>query len=372
MRPVASALLVYIEPTPYVLGLIRELVRTGRIPVEVWFLRENVSQAWHLGLPDGCRVVEPGTVRLIRMASQLMANGNVALVHLGGWGGDIRLSVLMFMAWWHRIPLFIESDTQRPVAAAWWRRAIKSLIYPVLFRAPAKFLPGGKRQAEYLKSYGVKDDRIQIAQMTVDVVAMTSFLQGFNECARLAWRANKGIPSDALLFLFVGRLEPHKGIAPLLEEFGRFVATHPSARLVMVGDGSVRALVDRQASSCTWLVALGRLQGEELHCAYCAADVLVVPSEFEPWGLVVNEGMAAGLPVIASNRVGCVDDLIAGRMTGLVYEYENPSGLYDALCMMSDSPDTRARLGRNARQLMTNWTLQAESERVMVAWNSAL
>jgi glycosyltransferase involved in cell wall biosynthesis len=117
-----------------------------------------------------------------------------------------------------------------------------------------------------------------------------------------------------------------------------------------------------------WMVALGRLAGEELLSAYCAADVFVLPSRFEPWGLVVNEAMAAGLPVVASIRVGCVDDLIDGRDTGVVYNFADPEGLFDALHKLLCDVDGVRRMGSNARRLISSWTLRAEAERVVTAW----
>lgn len=369
--PVSSAngaLLVYLEPTPYILDLLRELRQFCQIPFDVWFLKENASQNWNLELPEYCRVVKHGLAAFIGDVRQLLRTREPSLVHLGGWGGDRRLSILILMTWAHGIPLFIESDTQEPFEESRWRRALKRLAYPTLFRIPAMFLPGGTRQSRYLKSYGVTDERIQIARMTVDVSTIISFSDRFDVAQRLAWRKRRGISPEATVFLFVGRLEPHKGIVPLIEAFERVFREDSCARLVVVGDGSSREIVETQAAKCDWLVALGRLDGDELLCAYCMADVFVLTSSFEPWGLVVNEAMAAGLPVVVSSRVGCVEDLVDGVDSGLVYTFDDADGLVSSLRSLLHGKELRAAMGRNARRVISAWTLRGEAERMMAAW----
>src|SRR4029077_18085376 len=104
-----------------------------------------------------------------------------------------------------------------------------------------------------------------------------------------------------------------------LSAFARAVAENSDLRLVIVGDGSLRALIETVASDADDRVTyLGRLRAADVQRAYLAADLLVLPSLFEPWGLVVNEAMACGLPVIASDRVGCAEDLVRHGQTGLV------------------------------------------------------
>ena len=88
--------------------------------------------------------------------------------------------------------------------------------------------------------------------------------------------------------------------------------------LAVAGDGSLRAHVEAIAAKPDCRVTyLGRLSGDDVLRSYLAADLLVLPSLFEPWGLVINEAMACGLPVIVSDRVGCADDLVRPAETGL-------------------------------------------------------
>ena len=82
----------------------------------------------------------------------------------------------------------------------------------------------------------------------------------------------------------------------------------------------------------------------------------------------MNEAMAAGLPVVASNRVGWVDDLIAEKDSGIVYDFNDAAGLFDALRNLLLDVEARHQMGSNASHLISSWTLRAEAERVVAAW----
>src|SRR5580704_16308654 len=243
-----------------------------------------------------------------------------------------------------RIPVAVESDTAegRP-DRSWrhfWRHWVKKLLYPLLFRLPSRFLPGGTRQARYLRQYGVAQERMTIAQMTVDVCAIRRFCSQNREAARSAARARWRMPADDRIVLFVGRLEASKGLQALLSAFARAVAEENDLCLAIAGDGSFRAHVEAIAAKPDCRVSyLGRLSGDDVLRAFLAADLLVLPSLFEPWGLVVNEAMACGLPIIVSDRVGCADDLIRHGETGLVVSAGSATELASALGQLAqDEP----------------------------------
>jgi len=364
------AVLLYLEPTPYILGLLEEIRAQSPWPVEAWFLGQDLSQDWRLQLPDYCRIVDGSAGGAFREIRKVIRKPRVRILHLCGWGGHGALAPSIMLASLYGVPVVVESDTQEPFDAPLLRRLAKRVLYPALFRIPKMFLPGGIRQRDYLKSYGVPDAKLRIAQMTVDVASIKRFARGFGTERRAAWRSAHRIDQGAVVFLFVGRLEKHKGLGTLIAAFGQLAPSNLAARLVIVGDGSMREEVARAAAADSRILSCGRLQGGELLAAYCAADVLVLPSQFEPWGLVVNEAMACGLSVIASDRVGCVDDLILGRDTGIVYPAEQPEALLRAMRQAASNDEARRRMIANASRVIAGWTLQEEAARVVAAWNS--
>jgi glycosyltransferase involved in cell wall biosynthesis len=140
----------------------------------------------------------------------------------------------------------------------------------------------------------------------------------------------------------------------------------------MVGDGSMRADLAKMALADHRICCTGRLSGTALLDVYAAADVFVLPSRFEPWGLVINEAMACGLPVIATDRVGCVDDLVIDGETGYVVSSESMDALTSVMTKLCQDQILREKMAYNSRSLIAGWTIQKEAEIIVNTWDRAL
>jgi glycosyltransferase involved in cell wall biosynthesis len=372
VRPL-RVVMVYIEPTPYIIALIDRLRLVGGGPIEAYYITTDLSQPWELRLESG-RVLPRGFLARMQALRQALTHDREStILHLAGWGHPVLLGALL-IARSLAIPVAVESDTAegRP-DRPWrhfWRHWVKKLLYPLLFRLPSRFLPGGTRQARYLGQYGVEQERMTIAQMTVDVCAIRRFCSQDREAARAAARARWGMSADERIVLFVGRLEAAKGLPELLSAFAHAVAEENDLCLAIAGDGSLRANVETIAAKPGCRVTyLGRLAGDDVLRAYLAADLLVLPSLFEPWGLVINEAMACGLPVIVSDRVGCADDLVRPRETGLIVGAGREIDLASAIRQLARDEPTRRQMGQAAERLISNWTLGNEARNIVSAWH---
>jgi glycosyltransferase involved in cell wall biosynthesis len=370
MRPM-RVVMIYIEPTPYVMGLIDALRRSWDGPIEALYITTDSSQAWKLKVNGAQERVLPPRF-LTRMAaiwSALRGGRDRSILHLAGWGHSVLLGALL-MGRLLRIPVIVESDTGAGRADHTWRGVVKKLLYAWLFRLPHRFLPGGTRQVRYLAEFGVTKDRMTVAQMTVDVEAIRRFCAENREAERSATRARWGLSVEEAVALYVGRLEEDKGVDLLLAAFAGAAAQYENLRLVIAGDGSLRGRVNAGAAADRRIVYLGRLSGDDVLRAYVAADFLVLPSRFEPWGLVVNEAMGCGLPVILSDRVGCADDLVRGRETGLVVAAGDEAALAAAMVRLARDEAPRRPMGQAAEKLISSWTLGNEARNVISAWEA--
>ena len=177
----------------------------------------------------------------------------------------------------------------------------------------------------------------------------------------LAARRLLGAPDDGFAALFVGRLEREKGVEVLLEAwrrggFGR------ADTLSLVGDGPLRPAIDAAGGGAH---ALGPLPPDGLPPLYAAADVLVLPSirtaTFnEPWGLVVNEAMHQGTPVIASDAVGAVaGGLVRDGSSGLVAPQRDAAALAALMRELAGDRERRALLGAAAREALRPFSFDA-------------
>jgi glycosyltransferase involved in cell wall biosynthesis len=166
----------------------------------------------------------------------------------------------------------------------------------------------------------------------------------------------------ARFFLFVGRIVPQKGVFDLLGAYG---ALTPEIRenvgVVFVGDGPARSALLRQAMAISpgSIHLAGFAQREHLAAYYALADVLVFPTHTDPWGLVVNEAMACGLPVISSSAAGCVADLVDNGWNGRVFSAGDVSQLARAMDELARDAKLRSLMGKRSKERNEQYSPEA-------------
>ncbi len=358
-------ILIYIEPTSYILSLWHKIKSRSNVETRIIFLEENLTQPWDIDLLDDpqVEVLHGSWLKKLMRLVQLIIQRDVDLVALAGWGHSLLMVGFLFAWIWH-IPITMESDTQYDPRKSWWRLALKQIFFPIFFRIPRIFFPAGTRQSAYFKRYGVSQSRIQIAKMTVDVRLIMERVDQYRVQNRLG--LSVGTPT---VFLFVGRLEIYKGISDLFDAFISLIKEGGKCRLLIVGDGSLRDLVESARNTYVTIEYLGRLSGESLMHAYSQADVFILPSRVEPWGLTINEAMAAGLAVITTDTVGCVDDLVCEGKNGYIVPSASPASLAEAMSAFIYQPEMAVSMGQISRQIISNWTIEDEARILMTTWD---
>lgn len=362
--------MVYIEPAPYILDLIRVMrAQHPELQLRVLFISAGLSQQWNNSIDDGVSVLLP--VRRIAALKQILAEvrkGDFDWLHLAGWGHPLLMAALICGALF-KCRISMESDTQLPVVQAGWKWRIKELFYPHLFARVDLLLPGGSRQQDYFRHYRVPKSKIRIARMTVDVSKINKLATKI-KTRRNEIRLSMGLSKETVVFVFVGRLEEYKGINMLLDAF--FTLNSTNVQLLVVGEGKCRPSVEKAAKIDSRIVFVGRKPHPGVVEAFAISDVAIVPSTFEPWGLVVNEAMAVGLPVIASERVGCIDDLVRDEMNGLLFPAHDVAALASAMQRIAGSSFLREQMGETGNKLISNWRLEDEVAIITSAWREVL
>jgi glycosyltransferase involved in cell wall biosynthesis len=176
------------------------------------------------------------------------------------------------------------------------------------------------------------------------------------------------IRRERLIILFLSRLDPKKGLDLLLPAFAGLRRNHPDAMLVIAGDGDpvFVAGLKKQAghldedSGIRWT---GFLRGEEKNAVLADADLFVLPSYSENFGVAVVEAMSSGLPVIVSDQVGIHKEIVAAQ-AGLVVQCASEQ-LEQALVRLSTDHELRERMGRNARVLACQYTPESVTEKMI-------
>lgn len=204
------------------------------------------------------------------------------------------------------------------------------------FRSADAWLAGGSRHARDVVRLGADPNRTVIAPLTA---------LGPNPPLERAGFAEPGQPR----YLFVGRFIERKGIDVLLAGFRRV----DRGELWLAGDGPLRSFVEGEAEGDPRIRVLGYANEESLPDLYRQADILVVPSLFEPWGLVVHEGLAHGLPVIATDQVAAADDLVESGVNGYVVAAGSHEALASAMRSVAEwgPPQWREAAARTRKTL---------------------
>ncbi len=245
-----------------------------------------------------------------------------------------------------RIPRIVRGESNALRARPAW----VTLMHRALLSRFDAFLAIGKSNDAFYRGSGVDGSRIFLAPYFVDNARFGNAAAALiPERARL--RGEWGIPEAAVCFLFAGKLEPKKRILDLVRAMAVIGGNVRPAHLLVAGTGvlleEARALAAREGVRASFA---GFLNQTELPRAYAAADCLVLPSDYgETWGLVVNEAMACGLPVVVSDRVGCGPDLVEQGVTGRVFPFGDIAALADALGSFIQNESFLREMGERAR-----------------------
>jgi glycosyltransferase involved in cell wall biosynthesis len=215
----------------------------------------------------------------------------------------------------------------------------------------------GEHVSRYLQRYRAASSPTFVAPQAVEADLFGRPV-GAEEIA--AWRNEAGLPPAGPLVLYVGRLVREKGVEVLLRAWRRLGME--DATLVLAGDGPLRGADEPGVRY------LGQVPRERLPVAYAAADMVVVPSLatrrfLEPWGLVCNEAMHAGTPVIASSAVGaCAGGMVVHGATGLIARAGDDKDLAQSMQMVLMDAALRDRINKLGRSQVAAYTYEAAAD----------
>lgn len=296
--------------------------------------------------------------RILALARDLFKNP-VDLVIMPGYDrAEYWTMLLICILLRRKRAVFCDSTTaDRPKTA--WRELAKRWF----FGWCNGFFCYGIRSKEYLMSYGVSESKIALRCQAA------ALPRGYSAAKVLSrYESNWESRADEPHFIYVGRLSAEKGLDDLLQAFHKLYATYPKARLDLVGWGSLAEQLQRRAAQLGMAEAisfLGVKSLDDISELFLKGTALVLPSHSEPWGLVVNESLSYGCPVVVSSACGCVPDLVLDGMTGYSFEVGNVDALHEALVSVMQFSANREAVARKCLAVIANFTPERSATQIL-------
>jgi glycosyltransferase involved in cell wall biosynthesis len=257
------------------------------------------------------------------------------------------------------VPFIFGTDASsiEPRDGRRWKSLFKRVAWPLLFRLSSQVLTASSAGKQMMRSFGIPEERIS---MTLDTVDNDWWIERSERIDRTEVRASWGIDPTEKVVLFCGKLQPWKRPLDVLRAFA--AADILRSTLVFAGDGALRSTIEAEAAVLgisNRVRMLGFVNQSQLPAIYRASDVMVISSDYEPFGLVVNEAMLCGCVVVASDKVGACRDLIVPTSTGLVYRCGDIDGLASVLRDIFTRDQFLRETSARARIRMQDWSPQA-------------
>lgn len=286
-------------------------------------------------------------------------------VLVNGWQSKYYWQAIL-ACWRNRVPVLVRGDSHLHTPRSAIKTALKWIPYRTMIPRFDACLAVGKWSREYFEHYGAKKDRVFFVPHVVDEKRLRSACARF-EPERESIRRRLGIDGDSLTFLYAGKLIGEKRTFDFIRAIQRAVTAGAKVQALIVGDGPLRGACEQVAAEGPATVRFaGFLNQGEIAQAYVASDVLVLPSESETWGVVVNEAMHCGRACMVSDVVGCGPDLITAD-TGMVFPVGDIDRLTQQIAFLANLPDRVRKMGNAARNRMREYSLKAAVEGVVAA-----
>ena len=340
-------------------------------------------QEWLETTPYERFVVFPGrnyeqisSLEMWRGISEALDTLDPGLVAISGYNSRDAWGVLGWCLMKRRLAILMSDSKADDAPRSAWREWGKRRVIGQFATA----LCAGRPHKDYLMQLGMQSERIFPGY---DVVDNEYWFREADRARRapVAARHLPGLAGPSPFFLASARFIPRKNLVGLLKAYASYrklwaqKGTSESAwRLVILGDGAEKQrildLIGQERLAGVTLA--GFRQIHELPIYYGLAKVFIHPALQEQWGLVVNEAMASGLPVLVSSRCGCVPDLLREGENGFTFDPEDMDALAALMLRMSSAEVDLSAMGRAARILIGDWGTERFADGIYQAMCTAL
>lgn len=360
------------DPTPYRMHVLRRIV--AEVPearLHSLFTHSSVSMPWNVERQSEANAVffpEAGmgtsqrigrvSVPLFRLIRDYLTRHRVRLTILLGYN-DLTRALLIRWARQAGVPLLITGDSNvfGEGRLSYLKRAVKRVYVRWVISCASGLMPMGVCGRAFFRLY--KDHNLP--EFLFPYEPDYALFEKPDAEHERAFTQRYSLNAGRKRLLYSGRFVPVKRVDLLIDAFVRIAAHRPEWDLVLAGDGPLRNQLESRVpvslrNRVTWT---GFLQVEDAACCYRQCAVLVHPSEYEPWAVVINEAIASGLAVVASNVIGAAAELVRHGTNGLLVQPRNVEALTDALLRIT-TPNAAEAMRAQAPAILKQWRTAAD------------
>lgn len=375
------------HPVQYFSPLFRQLAKQPELDFEVWYcseegVKENkdigfgTTITWDIPLLEGYKYrFFPNLARRASIHYGFMGLWNPDLfkaMHadkkntvyiLHGWNYTTHLLVLLrTRLMGHYLILRGDNPDHHDRLLNPFKRFLKQLVLRPLLYLPHRILYAGKRNFLFFKLYGVSDKTLSFAPHSVDNLRFRLSDED-KHLLRKRLRFEYKIPETAVVVISPAKFIPKKRLQDIIRAVAE---THnQNIYLVLAGEGQSRDFLQNLANELLpqRVILTGFINQSEMPAHYAMSDILCLASGIgETWGLAVNEGMNAELPVIISDLCGCAEDLVVPGLNGYIYPCGEISQLAFYINELADNPEKRIQMGKKSISIVDKYSIEATTE----------
>jgi len=270
-----------------------------------------------------------------------------------GWSFKSHLKVLRYFH--GKIPVFFRGDSTLIGRNNSLINNLKTIFLKWVYSHIDKALYVGSRNKDYFLEYGMKQDQLIFCPQTVD---NARFMGDINYSEKASeWKTALNVPLLSTGFLYAGKLDDNKNVRLLLETFIRVSGNN---YLVIAGNGTLEKEFKESFSSYHNIYFLPFQNQQMMPVLYRMADVFVLPSKSETWGLGINEAMACGRVLLVSDSCGAATDLVSEGINGYTFQSGNAEDLCSKMMMLSHKKNDLKKMGESSLQIIKEWNYEKD------------
>ncbi|HEY7086514.1 MAG TPA: glycosyltransferase [Tepidisphaeraceae bacterium] len=292
-----------------------------------------------------------------RIIHWLKENG-VRLVLMGGYNDAGRVRIMRWCRR-HGVPCLLCADSNvLGDTAKGMRLRVKRILVGRIMRWCKGVMVCGRLGREYFLKYGARPERIFLFPYEPDY----RLIQEVPESAIREVRSRFDLPDERRRIVYSGRLIARKRVEFLIDAFNELAERRPEWDLLLIGDGPLRSVLEARVPEAlrgrvTWA---GFLDDQRTVSAlYRSSDVLVLPSDLEPWAVVINEAAAAGMAIVASDIVGAAAELVRDGVNGRIFRHGDGEHLRQCLLDVTD-PNRIDKMKSASESVLAEWRTRAD------------